>query len=285
MSQPVRQHLYLPERDRSFWKADEVPALPLLYLAWGSRDFNRRPIPVSRHQGWVCVLVEEGAPTMVVRRQEVTMPAGTLAVIGPECPFGWKGSATGSCRFLLWMWREVAGTLAGADLQAANLARRLARPERKPFVLLHDLCRREVLRSAGPGQAYLEGCRILFEATIQRELLETRDDSPGPSELVTLARHWIDAHLDSQAPIARLCDYLNVSQSTLYRLVVAEVGLSPLTWFHRTRMAKAQTLIEGSGHSVKETAYALGYEHANDLSRAYRRHFGHSPSEGRPPIA
>jgi len=283
MSQPVRQHLYLPERDRSFWKADDALDLPLLYLAWGSRDFHRRPIPVSRHQGWVCVLVEEGAPTMVVRRQEVAMPAGTLAVIGPDCPFGWNGSANSSCRFLLWMWRRVAGTLSGADVQTASLTRSLGRSERKPFVLLHDLCRREVLRSPGPGQAYLEGCRILFEATIQRELLEPRDDRPRPPDLATLARQWIDGHLDSQEPVARLCDYLNVSQSTLYRLMVTDVGVSPLTWFHRARMAKAQAWVS-AGHSVKETAYALGYDHANDLSRAYRRHFGHSPTASRPPV-
>ena len=90
-----RRHLYLPARDRSFWTAEGEP-LPLLYLAWGARDFHRQPIPVSRHEGWVCVLIEEGAPTMVVRRQAVRMPAGTLALIGPDCPFGWKGAASGA---------------------------------------------------------------------------------------------------------------------------------------------------------------------------------------------
>ena len=91
-----RRHLYLPARDRSFWTG-EGETLPLLYLAWGARDFHRQPIPASRHEGWVCVLIEEGAPTMVVRKQAMRMPAGTLALIGPDCPFGWKGAASGSC--------------------------------------------------------------------------------------------------------------------------------------------------------------------------------------------
>ena len=33
-------------------------------------------------------------------------------------------------------------------------------------------------------------------------------------------------HLDSREPVARMCDYLNVSQSTLYRRFMEEVGVS-----------------------------------------------------------
>ena len=277
MPDVARRHLYLPARDRSFWHAG-TDDIPLLYLAWGARDFHRQPIPESRHEGWVCVLIEEGAPTMVVRRQNVRMPPGTLALIGPECPFGWKGAASGQSRFRMWMWRDLDGAVAQAELNRAYVTRVLARHERQPFVQLHDLCRREVLRAAGPEVAYLEGCRLLFDATIRRGLLDGRGDSEGLSDTVALARSWIQAHLDSREPIARLCDYLNVSQSTLYRVFASAEGISPLAYFHQARMAHARELIASGSISVKEVAYALGYEHANDLSRAYRRHFGESPT-------
>jgi AraC family transcriptional regulator of arabinose operon len=276
MASSERRHLYLPARDRSFWKADDPAGLPLLYLAWGTRDFHRQPIPVSRHEGWVCVLIEEGSPTMVVRRQAVRMPAGTIAVIGPDCPFGWKGAGSGSSRFRLWMWRASGAASARPGLAASYVTRVLGRHGRKPFVLLHDLCRREVLRLSGPDASYLEGCRILFDATVARDVLEP-PASPEPSDLVSLARTWIDAHLDSREPIARLCDYLNVSQSTLYRLFTTGQGMSPLAWFHEARMEKARALLATGTLSVKEVAHTLGYEHANDLSRAYKRRFGTSP--------
>lgn len=277
MPDAARRHLYLPARDRSFWKADDDRA-PLRYLAWGARDFHRQPIPVSRHEGWVCVLIEEGAPTMIVRRQGVRMPAGTLALIGPDCPFGWKGAASGQSRFRMWMWRELDGVASDSEVRRGFVRRLLARHERQPFVHLHDLCRREVLRAAGPEIAYLDGCRILFDATIRRALFDRPDEGGGLSDMVTLARTWIEAHLDSREPIARLCDYLNVSQSTLYRVFAAAEEMSPLAYFHQARMARARDLIAGGAMSVKEVAYALGYEHANDLSRAYRRHFGDAPT-------
>ncbi|HTV03430.1 MAG TPA: AraC family transcriptional regulator [Luteitalea sp.] len=277
MSSLERRHLYLPARDRSFWKADDQTALPLQYLAWGTRDFERQPIPVSRHEGWVCVLIEEGSPTMVVRKQAVRMPAGTIAVIGPECPFGWKGAASGTSRFRLWMWRTSAIGHVRPDLTSSYATRVLGRHDRKPFLLLHDLCRREVLRLSGPDASYLEGCRILFDATLARDVLAPAA-SPEPSNLVSLARAWIDAHLDSREPIARLCDYLDVSQSTLYRLFTAAQGTSPLAWFHEKRMEKARALLATGTLSVKEVAHTLGYRHANDLSRAYKRRFGASPT-------
>ena len=274
------RHLYLPARDRSFWTAGDAP-LPLLYLAWGTRDFHCQPIPASRHEGWVCVLIEEGAPTMVVRRQAVRMPAGTQALVGPDCPFGWKGAASGSSKFLMWMWRDVTGTTGRADLKASIVSRPLARFERQPFLRLHDLCRREVLRAAGPDAMYLEGCRILFDTTIQRELLDRPEEGGGGSDTVALARSWMRAHLDSHEPIARLCDYLNVSQSTLYRVFAAAEGRSPLAWFHEARMARAHELLASRALSVKEVAHVLGYEHGNDLSRAFRRRFGETPTARR----
>lgn len=276
-----RRHLYLPARDRSFWKADDE-GLALRYLAWGARDFHRQPIPASCHAGWVCVLIEEGAPTMTVRRQTVRMPAGTLALLGPDCPFGWKG-ASGQSKFRMWMWRLLSETLGPANLRASYVSRPLPRHERQPFLHLHDLCRREVLRSPGPAAAYLEGCRILFETTIQRALLQQREPGGDASDVVALARTWMGAHLDSREPIARLCDYLNVSQSTLYRLFAAGQGLSPLACFHQARMARAQELLLDGTLSVKQVAHVLGYQHANDLSRAYRRHFGQTPTATRSP--
>lgn len=282
---PERRHLYLPERDRSFWKADADLDVSLRYLAWGYRDFTRQPIPASRHEGWVYVLLEEGSPTMVVRRREVRMPAGTLAVIGPDCPFGWKGGVAGPSKFRLWMWRRAPSARADAELPATYVTRTLTRAGRKPFALLHDLCRREVLRPDGPGAAYLDGCRILFETTVQRVVLGQPADERGrsadsTSEVGVLAKSWLEAHLDSREPIARLCDYLNVSQSTLYRVFVEDAGVSPLAWFHRARMGRARQLIQEEGRSVKEAAYALGYQHANDLSRAYRKYFGDAPKGG-----
>jgi transcriptional regulator GlxA family with amidase domain len=153
----------------------------------------------------------------------------------------------------------------------------LDRAARKSFRLLHDLCRLEVLRNE-PSTGYLEGCRMMFEETIRREVLQSGGNRLPISELCGQAHAWMADHLDSSEPVARLCDYLNVSQSTLYRRFMEEVGSSPLARFHDLRMREAKRLLTEQNLSVKEVAFHLGYTHFNDLSRAYRKHFGKCPS-------
>jgi AraC-like DNA-binding protein len=46
-------------------------------------------------------------------------------------------------------------------------------------------------------------------------------------------------------------------------------------------MEKAKHLISEDGMTVKEAAFRLGYGHFNDLSRAYSKHFGVSPTQDR----
>ena len=119
---------------------------------------------------------------------------------------------------------------------------------------------------------------MIFEETLRREVLDSVVNSVPVSELVRQADAWMAAHLDSKEPVARLCDYLNISQSSLYRRFRDEAGVSPLERFQQLRMNEAKRLLAGGGSTVKEIAFHLGYAHFNDLSRAYRKHFGKSPT-------
>lgn len=122
---------------------------------------------------------------------------------------------------------------------------------------------------------------MIFEETLRREIMDAGNGAAPLSDLVRQADAWMTAHLDSKEPVARLCDYLNISQSSLYRRFREEAGLSPLERFQQLRMNEAKRLLAGGGATVKEIAFHLGYCHFNDLSRAYRKHFGRSPSRDR----
>ncbi|MCX7886899.1 MAG: helix-turn-helix domain-containing protein [Verrucomicrobiae bacterium] len=47
------------------------------------------------------------------------------------------------------------------------------------------------------------------------------------------------------------------------------------------RMERARQLL-AEGRLVKEVAFALGYRHANDFSRAYKKFSGHMPRRQSP---
>lgn len=276
------RYFYFPNKDRSHWQPDSEADLPLTYLAWGRRDFSQEFLPECRHEGWVCTIVEEGNPTMQIRGEAVQLAPRQMIFIGPDCSFGWPTIEGSTCKFVQWMWMGTGSDVFGGLARDAYIVREIPRGKYQPLRENHNQCRREAQMSKLDGLSvdYLDACQQLFEVLVERVLnAEERFDSAEAR--VELAIEWMRSNLDSKEPIARLCDYLDVSQSTLHRLFKAQTDQSAGEHFHRLRMQEARRLLlEGDG-LIKEVALELGYNHINDFSRAYKLYFGCRPSEER----
>ena len=276
----IRKHLYLPAKDRSFWKADAGAGLPLLYLAWGHRDFREQGVPVSTHEGWVCVCIEEGSPTLLLRDRPVRISRGQVVFLREDCPFGWQQGEEGNCKFLLWMWRRpLHPGLAELPPNTVSI-HKIPAAQRQFLATLHGMCREEIRRLDPLSAGWLESCQRQMEVVLLR-LFHPVPEEKADARRVALALAWMREHPESREPVARLCDYLGVSQPTLHRLFTGQTGGSPLAHFQRIKMEHARRLLAEADPSIKEVAFALGYRHFNDFSRAYRRHFGHPPSQAR----
>ncbi|MFD2256915.1 helix-turn-helix domain-containing protein [Luteolibacter algae] len=259
--------------DRSFWQTSEL--LPLRYLAWGRRNFHAENLPPCRHEGWVCLLIEEGTPEMIVDGKIVELARGAFVMIGPDCSFGWARKVDNYCKFILWMWDGLKPT---TPEPGAYLIYRLTNRSQRAFQQIHEQCRLEIMEPDGATEKYLLGCRISFEALLSRLSHEKDERASQNMRRLNLADSWIREHLDSREPVARLCDYLNLSQASLYRLFKQEIGDSPAGYFRRLRMESGRKLLRSGEHQVKEIALRLGYSQVNDFSRAYRDFFGNPPS-------
>jgi len=73
---------------------------------------------------------------------------------------------------------------------------------------------------------------------------------------------------------------VHVSTRTIERAFVAETGLTLRQWRIRTRMEAAAALLQHAG-SIEAVAYRVGYTNASAFRRAFKGHFGTSPSEFR----
>ncbi len=113
---------------------------------------------------------------------------------------------------------------------------------------------------------------MMFQSLIERSSQQA-SDKEHESARYKIGLQWFSEHLDSKQPIARLCDYLNISQATLYRLFRTQTNRSPLDCFKYQKMDRAKELILGTDLSIKEIAFELGYDHFNDFSRAIKKHF------------
>jgi AraC-like DNA-binding protein len=101
--------------------------------------------------------------------------------------------------------------------------------------------------------------RRLLAARIERarELIESSAETPTLDELARVAA---------------------VSKFHLLRLFSAAFGCTPSAYAGRRRMDRGRQLLEATSMSVAAIGEALGYESAGAFIRAFRRHFGVTPS-------
>lgn len=268
--------LYLPKADRSHWqKKSSNDPLNLLYLGWGHREFGEEPIPSSRHTGWVYMVIEKGSPLLVTKNKNIRIPSGTAVIIGPDFESGWKDLMGSKSRVLVWVWQEPHLDQLLSEKSDAYHQIRLNPFALKRIQLFHQICREEVRQADRYSAAMLNGLQPAIESVLLRQVSHQAHRYPD-SVRFEMALRWMESNLSTNEPASRLCDYLGVSLSSLHRLFKRAVSQNPSDCFHQLKMEKAKKSVLEEKKSVKETAYLLGYKHPNDLSRAFKTHYGYS---------
>jgi transcriptional regulator GlxA family with amidase domain len=75
-----------------------------------------------------------------------------------------------------------------------------------------------------------------------------------------------------------LAKLAGASPSTLVRLFVRHLGITPSAWLATERLELARTLLTDTDQGLAEIASRIGYASEFGLSRAFKRHFGVAPS-------
>ncbi len=84
-----------------------------------------------------------------------------------------------------------------------------------------------------------------------------------------------DEHFGPEA----LAEVLGVSLRQLRRRLGTSLGEGPAAFIRRLRLERAAQLLDARAGTVAEIAYRVGFSDPSNFARAFRAHFGHSPSE------
>jgi len=267
---------FVPPPDRPRWVGYEDVSRDLLYLGWGRRYHGRHPAPSYRHAGWMYILLTRGSPTYVINDAEVRPAPSTLIIVHPECAFGVRDRPTGCCQWLLWVWAEPPRH--GLQVPHGGHTFYNAPPKDVPcFRQIHDRCRLEV---AQPDTLTAPALRLqheMLDLALAR-LAETGRPMPCEKFLVDMAIYWLKLNVTTREPVGLLCEYLQISASTLNRLFQRHLGESPGRHHQKIRMGQAQEALKRGTASVKEIGFKLGFAHSGDFTRAYRRYYDRLPS-------
>lgn len=99
------------------------------------------------------------------------------------------------------------------------------------------------------------------------------------ADLASRALRLIADGVVDDAGVGGLAQRLAVSERHLHRLLVAEVGASPLALARTRRAQTARLLVESTDLSITDIAFTAGYSSVRQFNDSFREAFGCTPSE------
>ncbi|ULQ55183.1 helix-turn-helix transcriptional regulator [Flavihumibacter rivuli] len=99
---------------------------------------------------------------------------------------------------------------------------------------------------------------------------------PGNEVLQNIIRQ-IESKLDGKMKAGELARQFGLSERTMHRLFLKELGMSYTQYLQLMRMVKAAELLSIAGMGVSEAAYAVGYESIPSFTRSFREVMGNAP--------
>jgi transcriptional regulator GlxA family with amidase domain len=102
-----------------------------------------------------------------------------------------------------------------------------------------------------------------------------------PHQTLIDAVALMESHTESPLRLPVLAQRVGVSQRQLERLFESWLGVAPAQYYVRVRLDRARALLRHSSMPIFDAAVACGFTSASHFSRAYRGHFGCSPSADR----
>ena len=258
------------------------PGFPVLLLT--GDQWHISPIPGKHLHIHNCLeigLCHSSGGTMVFGGQRVHFSAGDVTCIARNVPHTtWSDPEQASRWTYLFLDPEAllgpviprrADNIKGREylLSSCHL---LLHPDQHPWAAQYVTDIAEELSQRGPG--YQTCVRGLFTALLTRIMrVYSQEDGEHARDaymsVLSPALDYIHENYMQEFPQQKLSEICHISPTHFRRLFKEQIGASPLSFLHQTRILKSCVLLPSSGLTVTEIAGRVGY---NSLS-SYNRHF------------
>ncbi|MFE9328822.1 GlxA family transcriptional regulator [Nocardia sp. NPDC052278] len=138
-----------------------------------------------------------------------------------------------------------------------------------------------VARLGGPDLAHRVARYLVLDARMSQSRYMVLEHLRATDPTLRAVENHVTANLDRQATLRELASAASVSPRTLARRTRDALGMSPIEFGHRLRIAHAAGLLATTRRPIDAIAAAVGYADPAAFRRVYRRHTGETPSATR----
>lgn len=117
---------------------------------------------------------------------------------------------------------------------------------------------------------------ILLSLLTQSQLLYVQKDKARVIEKIV---DYVDHHYRNDLTNAYLANRCGISEVYFRKLFTQITGVSPITYLHKVRTAKAAELLQNQDLSLSEIAETVGYSSLYHFSAMFKRYMGMPPSK------
>lgn len=122
----------------------------------------------------------------------------------------------------------------------------------------------------------------LAAAAVWRYVGEAESRVRGNDDTIDRAQRFLHAHAsDSDVDLQQIAEAAHVSVSHLVRRFHAQIGVTPIAYLWRQRVATGIDLLRSTGLPIGEVAVRSGFTSVYHFSRRIKAHTGVSPTEVR----
>lgn len=218
---------------------------------------------------WV---IQRGSMRITYKRKTYALAAGDVFFLEPDAVYSAVGGPQG-CAFAFVHFRaqlnENPNVFAGFDLGGKTEA---------------DAVRAEV---HGFENAFLATktaepmAHFALKAALMRlcaRIIALKANKPAPMAHLEALLDYIDTNLAKAPTVAQLAARLNMSEKYFISYFKKHTGKTPHAYMNAQKLQRAYAMLNTSDVQVKAVAESLGYCDAYAFSKAFKAHFGISPS-------